>query len=242
MNLATAFAAGAEKNAGKTAVFWGDAEYSYEKLHAQSRGLARRLQDEFRVQPGDRVGLWLKNSPEFISAIFGVLGAGGVVVPLNNFLKPDEVGYILADAGAHTLITEAGTAEAQSQLSAKLPGLRCFQIEELATMPGSVAGPSSFTERTEADLAFIIYTSGTTGKPKGAMLSHANLLSNVESCRKMLETVALDRFVVLLPMFHSFMLCVGVMLPMITGCSIVLIKSLHPPKNIFQEQQSRDRS
>src|SRR5436190_1962494 len=100
-------------------------------------------------------------------------------------------------AGAETLITEAGTAEAQSQLSAKLPGLRYFYIEELATMPGSASGPSAFTERTEADLAFIIYTSGTTGKPKGAMLSHANLLSNVESCRKMLETAALDRFVVL---------------------------------------------
>jgi len=96
MNLATAFAAGAEKHARKTAVFWGDAEYSYEKLHTQSRWLAQRLQNEFRVQPGDRIWLWLKNSPEFISAIFGVLGAGGVVVPVNNFLKPDEVSYILA--------------------------------------------------------------------------------------------------------------------------------------------------
>ena len=115
MNLATAFAAGAEKHARKTAVFWGEAEYSYEKLHAQSRWLAQQLQNEFRVQPGDRVGLWLKNCPEFISAIFGVLGAGGVVVPLNNFLKPDEVSYILADAGANTLITDASTLEAQAR-------------------------------------------------------------------------------------------------------------------------------
>src|SRR5437667_8347672 len=125
MNLATAFAAGAEKHARKTAVFWGDAEYSYEKLHAQSRWLAQRLQNEYGVQPGDRVGLWLKNSPEFISAIFGVLGAGGVVVPLNNFLKLDEVSYILADAGANTLITDASTLEAQARLSPKLPGLKC---------------------------------------------------------------------------------------------------------------------
>src|SRR2546422_4620835 len=235
MNLATAFAAGAEKHARKTAVFWGDAEYSYEKLHTQSRWLAQRLQNEVRVQPGDRIGLWLKNSPEFISAIFGVLGAGGVVVPVNNFLKPDEVSYILADAGANTLITDAVTADAQSQLSAKLPALKCCHIEEFARMAVPAARPPAFVQRTEADLAFIIYTSGTTGRPKGAMLSHANLLCNVESCRQMLETVDLDRFVVLLPMFHSFMLCVGIMLPMTTGCSIVLVKSLHPLKNVIQE-------
>src|SRR5262249_9015529 len=140
MNLATAFAAGAEKHARKTAVFWGEAEYSYERLHAQSRWLAQRLQKDFRIRPGDRVGLWLKNSPEFISAVFGGLGAGGVVVPLNNFLKPDEVNYILADAGATTLISEGGTADAPSQLSAKLPELSCFYIEEFERMEGSTAG------------------------------------------------------------------------------------------------------
>ena len=240
MNLATAFAAGAEKHASKTAVFWGDAEYSYEKLHVQSLWLAKRLQDQFQVRPGDRVGLWLRNSPEFISAIFGVLAAGGVVVPLNNFLKPEEVSYILADAGADRLITEASLADAQSQLSEKLPSLKYVQIEEFASMAEATAGPSALGQRTESDLAFIIYTSGTTGRPKGAMLTHANLLCNVESCRKVLEAVSLDRFAVLLPMFHSFMLCVGVMLPMITGCSIVLIKSLHPPKNIFQEIIARE--
>src|SRR5262249_40779656 len=167
MNLATAFAAGAEKHARKTAVFWGDAEYSYEKLHAQSRWLAQRLQEEFHIRPGDRVGLWLKNSPEFISAVFGALGAGGVVVPLNNFLKPDEISYILADAGATTLITEAGTADAQAQLSAKLPELRCFHLEEFAKMEKPASGWPAFAERAERDLAFIIYTSGTTGRPKG---------------------------------------------------------------------------
>src|SRR5262245_4164227 len=149
MNLATAFGAGAEKHARKTAVFWGDAEYSYEKLHAQSRWLAHRLQNEFEVRPGDRVGLWLKNSPEFIPAVFGVLGAGGVVVPLNSFLKPDEVGYILADAGAQTLITEAGTTDALSQLSTKLPKLRYFHIEEFAKVEERAVSQSAFAQRAE---------------------------------------------------------------------------------------------
>src|SRR5439155_57993 len=137
------------------------------------------------------------------------------------------------------LITEAATAEEQSELSAKLPGLNFFPIEQFAGAPDRPAPEPAPSTRTESDLAFIIYTSGTTGRPKGAMLSHRNLLCNVESCRQVLETVALDRFVVLLPMFHSFMLCVGIMLPMTTGCSVVLVRSLHPPKSVIQEILSR---
>ena len=235
MNLTTAFAASAEQNARKTAVFWGDSEYSYERLRTQSCWLAARLHEDFGVRPHDRVGLWLKNCPEFISAIFGVLQAGGVVVPINNFLKPAEVTYILSDAGANVLIAEAVTADEQAQLAAQLPELKFFKIEEFAEAPALPTVEPASARRTESDLAFIIYTSGTTGRPKGAMLSHGNLLCNVASCRQVLEAVALDRFVVLLPMFHSFMLCVGVMLPMTTGCSVVLIKSLHPVKNVVQE-------
>lgn len=239
MNLAMAFAASAERNSPKTAIFWGDAEYTYEKLRTQARWLAAHLQHDLGVAPGDRVGLWLKNCPEFIAAVFGVLEAGAVVVPVNSFLKPDEVAYILADAGARTLIAEEATAEPQAALAKRLPGLRFFRVDALASVsdrPGPAPLPAA---RTEADLAFVIYTSGTTGRPKGAMLTHGNLLSNVGSCRQVLEAVALDRFVVLLPMFHSFMLCVGILLPMTTGCSVLLIKSLHPPKNVIQEIVAR---
>jgi len=235
MNLATAFALSAEKNAAKTALFWGQAVYTYENLRNQAGQVAARLQKDFAVAPGDRVGLWLKNCPEFIASIFGVLQAGGVVVPINNFLKPEEVSHILADAGAKVLISETATASEQTELSAKLAGLKIFRVDDLAgATVNSISGPAP-AERRESDLAFLIYTSGTTGQPKGTMLSHGNLLCNTESCRQVLETVALDRFVVLLPMFHSFMLCVGIILPMTTGCSVVLIKSLHPPKNVIQE-------
>lgn len=84
-------------------------------------------------------------------------------------------------------------------------------------------------------MAVLIYTSGTTGRPKGAMLSHGNLLHNVASCRVALNANAQDRFVVLLPMFHSFMMTVGVLLPLLTGCAMVVMRSLHPAKNILAE-------
>src|ERR1041385_1627428 len=232
MNLATAFWLSAEKNASKTAVFWGEAVYSYENLRNQARHIAARLQNDFAISPGDRVGLWLKNCPEFIASIFGVLQAGGVVVPINNFLKPDEVSHILTDAGAKVLISETATAGEQTELPAKLAGVKIFRVDDLAggaVNPITAPAPAG---RSESDLAFLIYTSGTTGRPKGTMLSHGNLLCNTESCRRVLETVALDQFVVLLPMFHSFMLCVGILLPMTTACSVVLVRSLHPdPKS-----------
>src|ERR1035441_3786068 len=99
--------------------------------------------------------------------------------------------------------------------------------------------PGERGKRTESDLAVIIYTSGTTGRPKGAMLSHGNLLHNVESCRIVLQTVAGDRFAVLLPLFHSYMLTVGLLLPLLVGGSVVLAKSLHPVRNVLQEVLQR---
>src|SRR5437870_3964301 len=98
MNLASAFAASVQQRPEKVAMFWGETEFTYATLLAQSLKVAAQLARDFRVKPSDRVGLWLKNRPEFIPAVFGILNVGGVVVPINNFLKPDEVNYILQDA------------------------------------------------------------------------------------------------------------------------------------------------
>src|ERR1039458_1019175 len=68
--------------------------------------VAAELTGKSGVKPGDRVALWLKNRPEFIPAVFGILSAGAVLVPINNFLKPDEVNYILKDGGIDVLITD----------------------------------------------------------------------------------------------------------------------------------------
>ncbi|HVV74195.1 MAG TPA: AMP-binding protein, partial [Verrucomicrobiae bacterium] len=243
MNLATAFAESVGKRPDKTALYWGEREYSYAELLAQSCAVADTLQNRMRVQPGDRVGIWLKNCPEFIPSLFGIIQAGAVAVPINNFLKPDEVNFILNDAAVNVMITDAELGSHHRALEVSRPHLRFLKIEEFEklaegqtgkhhTPRGSVrkAGPADLEQ-----LAVLIYTSGTTGRPKGAMLSHANLLHNVESCRIVLKTVDLDRFAVLLPLFHSYMLTVGLLLPLIVGGSIVLVKSLHPVRNVLQE-------
>jgi long-chain acyl-CoA synthetase len=237
MNLPSAFAAAAVRHPDKPALYHGQDEFTYRQLHDQTAWLAHRLADDFEVRPGDRVGVWLKNCPQFVPALFGSLQAGAVVAPINNFLKPDEVHYILQDADVRVLITDGAQPEALEQLQSLRPTLRIFRIEEIPDRPERIAAPPCI--RSESDLAILIYTSGTTGRPKGAMLSHGNLLHNVESCRKVLEAADMDRFVVLLPMFHSFMLTVCVLLPLIIGGSLVVIKSLHPPKNIVQEIVAR---
>ena len=242
MNLATAFADSVRKRARKTAVYWGEREYSYEELHAQALAVAVRLQQGMGVKPGDRVGIWLKNCPEFIPSLFGILEAGAVVVPINNFLKPDEVNYILNDAGIDVLITDNELGSHHRALEAARASLKLLRIEELLNPGGCESAGAIGIARSpescvspDSQLAVLIYTSGTTGRPKGAMLSHGNLLHNVESCRIVLQTVDLDRFAVLLPLFHSYMLTVGLLLPLIVGGSIVLVKSLHPVRNVLQE-------
>jgi long-chain acyl-CoA synthetase len=240
MNLAAAFSAIVKTRPDKPAVFWGESEITYATLEAQSFAVARQLSENFGVKSGDRIGLWLKNRPEFIPALFGIFNAGGVTVPINNFLKPAEVGFILNDAGIDVLITDEELGAHTTALTAARPGLRICKVEEAIASPSprdAVCLPSSTSSqhRSRQDLAVIIYTSGTTGRPKGAMLSHGNLLHNVESCRLVLDTVEADRYAVLLPLFHSYMLTVGLLLPLLNGASIVLIKSLHHPQHILRE-------
>lgn len=239
MNLASSFSLCSEGQGQKVCLFSGDTQWSYADLREKAEGLGGFLREECRLAPGTRVGLWMKNRPEFISCLFACWFADAIVVPINNFLRTGEVAYILADAGIDVLISETALGEGFEELRALRQGLRILPVEELEGIQASASSPSSRPPRVESDLAMIVYTSGTTGNPKGAMLTHGNLIHNVESCRKILEAVSFDRFVVLLPMFHSFMLTVGILLPLLVGGSIVLIKSVQSPKNIFAEAIAR---
>lgn len=242
MNLASAFAGSSSRNSSSNALFWGESQWSYATLldRAQRTGAFLRNRG---VAPGARVGLWLKNCPDFVWCLFGVWFAGGVVVPINNFLRPREVAYILGDAGIDVVISETALNEGLQELAAERPGLKVVlldELDQLQAMPSAGDSAPLVPSQTEQDLAMIVYTSGTTGHPKGAMLTHGNLLHNVDSCRVVLQAVSFDRFVVLLPMFHSFMLTVGILLPLLVGGSMVLIKSLHSPKSMLTEAMARE--
>jgi long-chain acyl-CoA synthetase len=223
--------AAAETRLSKTALFWGERGFTYSELLQQCNSVSHELQNKFQVKPGDRVGLWLKNRPEFIFSLFGIIQSGAVAVPINNFLKPQEVTHILDDAGINVLITDDELSVHLPALATKHPNLRSFNVEH----PASSIGYPACNTASSNTLAVLIYTSGTTGRPKGAMLSHGNLIHNCESCRDVLRVDENDRMAVMLPMFHSYMLTVGVLLPLMVGGSIVLVKSLHPMRNALHE-------
>ena len=234
MNLPSAFLDQARQSPARPAVFHGHDTFSYAHFADASAAVAGTLRSRLAVRPGDRVGLWLHNCPEFIAALFGILRAGAVAVPINNFLKPEEVAYILHDARCSALITDdelRGGLDAFLKGESGLPMLTVGEFAGLSTPGGDFADVAT----RGPDLAVLIYTSGTTGHPKGAMLTHANLLHNVASCQQALDITPDDRIAVLLPMFHSFMMTVGILLPLLSGSTMVLIKSLTPSKNVVAE-------
>ena len=233
MNLASAFAASVEKRREKIAIYWGEEEFSYAAVFGQVCAVVAALVGEFGVKPGDRVAVWMKNCPEFVPAVFGILSAGGVVVPINNFLKPAEVSYILNDSGAKALITDAELAVHFETFRTAQPSLKLLRIEEFASETANRQSPVA--NQAESDLAALLYTSGTTGHPKGAMLTHGNFLHNVASCVEALKVQDDERVIVALPQFHSFMFTVGTLLPMLCGGGILLLKTLHPFKQVLED-------
>ncbi len=215
-------------NPRKPAIFWGAERIRYGQLRERIRTFAANLQQGAAIERGDRVGILLKNSPEFIYALYAALEAGATVVPVNTFLKAPEIQHIIDDCRLKCLVTEP----AFDEVTAKLQRTRLVPVAELAR-PSSIGLPPASI--SPSDLALIIYTSGTTGKSKGAMLTHGNIASNVRSCIQALEETESDRLTLLLPMFHSFMLTVCIFTPLSMGAGIVLIKSVQPFKAAMRE-------
>jgi len=213
----------------KACIFWGSERFTTADVAAHIDAYGVRLLAGYAVGKGDRVGILLKNCPEFIFALYAVLKSGATVVPINTFLKAPEIQHILDDCQLKCLVTTDDFNETVS----KLERITVAPLSAL-TAGGPLAAPA-WPAIAPDDLAVIIYTSGTTGKSKGAMLTHANIASNVLSCIKALEGTKDDRFTLLLPMFHSFMLTVCIFTPLSMGAGIVLIKSVQPFKAAIRE-------
>jgi len=212
----------------KTAIFWGTERIRYDELRSRITTYAANLQRDAVVVPGTRVGILLKNSPEFIFALYAALQSGATVVPINTFLKVPEIQHIVDDCGLKCLITDDSFTETTNRL-------QCVQLISPQQLGATTAAQPAWPPVQPSDLALIIYTSGTTGKSKGAMLTHANIASNVRSCIQALEETQDDRLTLLLPMFHSFMLTVCIFTPLSMGAGIVLIKSVQPFKLAVRE-------
>jgi long-chain acyl-CoA synthetase len=150
----------------------------YRELAARCAALAAGLRGALGLAPGDRVGLFMANSPEYVELFWAVWWAGLAVVPINAKLHPKEAEYILDHSGARVCFVTADHAEPIAALRGTVAGLErviVVETDEYRRLRGE-AGPSP-AEAAPDDLAWLFYTSGTTGRPKGVMITHRNLLA-----------------------------------------------------------------
>lgn len=214
----------------RVALRLNEIDVSFSALDAASARLAGLLVAR-GLRPGDRVGVMLPNVPYFAIAYYGVLRAGGVVVPMNVLLKERETGFYLSDSEARAVIAWHEFAPA-AQAGADAAGAECIvvipgEFEELIGAADPLDVPS---DRQDDDTAVILYTSGTTGKPKGAELTHANLCRNVAVIVEMAQLTPEDVILGALPLFHSFGQTAGLNAAVVAGACLSMIPRFSPEK------------
>ena len=192
------------------------------------------------LKAGDRVGVMLRNSPEWVIFDQAAMGLGLVVVPLYTQDRPDNVAYILNDSGCKVLLF--GTNEQWqtfNEVRAQLTGLvRILTVESLPGAPDDprlrdvehwLTEPGGETQHVSRDanaLATIVYTSGTTGRPKGVMLSHMNILSNAYAGLRRLTVQQSDSFLSFLPLSHTFERTCGYYLTIMCGATVTYSRGI----------------
>ena len=180
MNVALLLDQAAKRHPGALAVAHGpQAVLDYATLARRAAALAAALRDRFGAQPGDRVLLAMRNRPEYLEALFGVWRAGLVAVPVNARLHAAEIDYVIGSSGARIGLVDAALGAALSAAAPARDGafrLLCVEDAEYRRLLQSEAeaGPA---EAAPGDPAWLFYTSGTTGRPKGATLTHRNLMT-----------------------------------------------------------------
>jgi long-chain acyl-CoA synthetase len=230
-NLATLLTDATERHGDRIALKLDDAEVSYRFLDEGTARVAGLLAQR-GFERGDRVGIMLPNVPYFAFVYYGVLRAGGVVVPMNPLLKGREVEFYLEDPGTkiifawHDFQDEAtqGANEVGTDLIAVAPG----EFDNLLQH----ADPVHEVAEVEADdTAVLLYTSGTTGSPKGAELTHSNLKRNVEvTLKTLIQIDENDTLLGALPLFHSFGQTCGLNCGVAAGARLTLIPRFDPGK------------
>ncbi len=203
-NLARLLTEAAARSPESVAVKLDDLQLSYADLDEAAARVAGLLRAK-GVRPGDRIGVMLPNVPYFAAVYYGILRAGGVVVPMNVLLKEREVAYYLSDPEARLLFAWHEFADA-AHAGSDQAHADCLLVEPgdfEALLARSEPSPE-LVEREGGDTAVILYTSGTTGTPKGAELTQDNLLRNVDISVGLFRTDADSVTLGALPLFHSF--------------------------------------
>ncbi len=182
MNTGSFLTKASRLHGNRLAIQYGEQRLTYAELHQRVGRLAQALQI-LGVRPGDRVAIVQRNGPALFETLFACFRAGAVAVPINVRLHPEEVAFICQDSGTRVLVATGEYATSALQARKQIPDLQLVGVESIAgaldyeTLISAADPMTTDAEVDPDDLAWLFYTSGTTGKPKGAMLTHRNLLA-----------------------------------------------------------------
>ena len=210
LNVASILKEAAARRPEHTALVLGEQRVRYGALWAEARRFATVLRAH-GVGPGDAVALLLPNVPDFPRAYFAALALGAVVVPVHALLGAQEICFVLKDSGAKVLVC-AGPLLDSGAKGAALAGVPVLSVLDpspegvhLDALAAQAEPLAAMAPRDPMDAAVVLYTSGTTGKPKGAVLSHLNLVMNAQlTAHQVITLSGSDVLLGCLPLFHSF--------------------------------------
>jgi long-chain acyl-CoA synthetase len=240
MNVAANLLRSAEVGPDRVAVRLDGSQLTYRELDEASARVAGLLHER-GLRAGDRVGIMLPNVIQFAVVYYGVLRAGCVVIPMNPLLKAREVAYYLGDSAARMMFAWHAVAD-EAQVGAKEADAESVTVEP--TPVGVLdSGPRAGEMPTgdQNDTAVILYTSGTTGHPKGAELTHGNLVRNVESVAGPDLFGLSDRDVIFggLPLFHAFGQTCALNAALAAGATLTLLPRFDPKRVLEIIQRDR---
>jgi long-chain acyl-CoA synthetase len=231
--LSANLVASKDRNPDRVALRCDELQFTFAEFDAAAARVATLL-ERAGIEPGDRVGVMLPNTPAFAIAFYGIMYRGAVAVPMNPLLKSREVSYYLSNSGAKALFAAPAFA-AQATAGAADVRARCWVADDdgLAKLIADLPAQESPVQRDDDDVAVILHTSGTTGKPKGAMLTHGNLGLNADVCVRTLVQISPDDVVMgCLPLFHVFGLTGGLNAAVLAGATLTLLPRFDPRKAV----------
>jgi amino acid adenylation domain-containing protein len=226
----------AHRSPDKIAIVAGERRVSYRALAEEAARVARLLAAGGVVR-GDRVVLFLENSPDTIAALFGVLEAGAVFSIVNPGTKLDKLAYILNNCGARALITEPKLASVAMEAVRMAPTVVLSLLAPFEISREGVEEERQKTPGIDLDLAMIVYTSGSTGFPKGVMMTHQNVVAAATSIMTYLESCADDVVLSVLPLAFDYGLYQALMCVR-AGATLVLEKSFTYPAVLLEKLAS----
>ena len=231
--LPEVFERAAKSNGSSVAVIEETKRWSFAELSDEVNRIAATLRERVK---GNTVGILLLNSEKYVATMLAIWKAGKTAVPLNYLLPPSDLGFIIKDSGMSGLVSSQFFNQA---LSAIKPLFGDKGVILMADDPGFMPESAAETAPQHCDPAVYLYTSGTTGRPKGVVLSHDNLIANVESCQRAGDFDNRDGFLCLLPFFHTYAITGTMLLPLLSGSRMVLVDRFQPNKVLALIQEHK---